>query len=177
MDRDDQDDEQDRAGEIIRADREIRRLLNTDRLAEAGNRFDESLTMLPTDLDRWSRAAILTGRAVIAWRLRRIPLALELAAEGWTDIDNDIDNDLPNEPRAAMAMGFLGYLLAGIGHHRAAMTMLRMAVEAARETGDEPELAVALQRLGGTINFEALGASPATAGPLFAESGSCSPRG
>lgn len=166
MDRDDQDDEQDSAGEIIRADREIRRLLNTDRFAEASDRFDESLTTLPTDLDRWSRAAILTGRAVTAWRLRRIPLALELAAEGWTDIDSD----LPHEPPAAMAMGFLGYLLAGIGHHRAAMTMLRMAVDAAREVGDEAELAGALQKLGGTLNFEAVAAPPAAAKAMFAES-------
>ncbi|TCO58339.1 GGDEF domain-containing protein [Actinocrispum wychmicini] len=159
-------DEQDRAGEIIRADREIRELLNTDRSADAGTRFDESLNTLPVDLDQWSRAAILTGRAVTAWRLRRIPLALELAAEGWTDIDSEH----PAGARAVMAMSLLGYLLTGIGHHQAAMTLLRAAVQAARESGDEAELAVALQRLGGTINFEAVNGSAAAAGPMFAES-------
>lgn len=143
-----------------------RELLNTDRLADASARFDESLNRLPGDLDRWSRAAILTGRAVTAWRLRRISLALELAAEGWTDIDSDH----PVGSRAAMAMGALGYLLAGIGHHQAAMALLRTAVQTARECGDETELAHALQRLGGTINFEAADAPPATAGPMYEES-------
>jgi two-component system cell cycle response regulator len=159
-------DEQDSAGEIVREDREIRLLLNTDRFAEASDRFDKSLATMPTDLDRWSRAAILTGRAVTAWRLGRIPLALELAAEGWTEIDTEH----PAGARAAMAMGLLGYLLTGIGHRRAAMTMMRMAVHAARESGDMTELAVSLQRLAGTINFEALDGPPAEAAAMFAES-------
>jgi diguanylate cyclase (GGDEF)-like protein len=107
----------------------------------------------------------MTGRAVTAWRLGRIPLALELAAEGWTDIDGE----RPVGPLAARAMGFLGYLLTGIGHQRAALTMLRLAVQASREANDVDELAVSLQRLGGTLNFEALDASPAEAESMFAE--------
>jgi diguanylate cyclase (GGDEF)-like protein len=158
-------DEQNRAGEILRDDREIRLLLNTDRLAEASDRFDESLVDVLPEMDRWSRAAIMTGRAVTAWRLSRIPLALELAAEGWTDIDSD----RPVGPQAAQAMGLLGYLLSGIGHRRAALSMLRLAVQAARGTDDADELAVALQRLGGTLNFEALDGPPAHAQPTFAE--------
>src|SRR5687767_613370 len=121
---------------------------------------------MPADVDTWSRAAILTGRAVIAWRLGRIPLALELAAEGWTDIDTEP----PTGVRAAQALGLLGYLLNGIGHVRAALPMLRQAVHTARECGDHTELALALQRLGGTLNFEAMARPPEQARPLFAES-------
>ncbi|RSM82509.1 GGDEF domain-containing protein [Kibdelosporangium aridum] len=159
-------DEQDKAGEILREDREIRLLLNTDQLAEAAARFDKSLEVMPADVDTWSRAAILTGRAVIAWRLGRIPLALELAAEGWTDIDSEP----PSGSRAANAIGLLGYLLNGIGHIRAALPMLRHAVETARASGDSCELALALQRLGGTLNFEAMERPPAEALPMFTES-------
>ncbi|MCE7008840.1 GGDEF domain-containing protein [Kibdelosporangium philippinense] len=162
----DHDEQQDKAGEILREDREIRLLLNTDQLAEAATRFDKSLEVMPADVDTWSRAAILTGRAVIAWRLGRIPLALELAAEGWTDIDSEP----PSGSRAAAAIGLLGYLLNGIGHVRAALPMLRQAVETARASGDSCELALALQRLGGTLNFEAVERQPADALPMFAES-------
>ncbi|MEV4310779.1 GGDEF domain-containing protein [Actinocrispum sp. NPDC049592] len=162
----DHDEQWDSAGAVIREDREIRLLLNTDQATEAGARFDASLAAMPADIDRWSRAAVLMGRAVTAWRLRRIPLALELAAEGWTDIDAEH----PSGSRAALAMGLLGYLLTGIGHRRAAMTMMRLAVHAARDAGDEAELAIALQRLAGTINFEALDGPAGEAGPMFAES-------
>jgi two-component system cell cycle response regulator len=158
-------DEHDRAGEILREDREIRLLLNTDRLAETSARFDKSLEIIPAGLDRWSRAAILTGRAVTAWRLGRIPLALELAAEGWTDIDAEY----PTGPLAARAMGFLGYLLSGIGHTQAALTLLRQAVDAARDCGDVPELALALQRLGGALNFQAMDNPGADTEPMFTE--------
>jgi two-component system, cell cycle response regulator len=159
-------DEQDKAGEILREIREIRQLLNTAQLAQATARFDKSLEVMPTDVDTWSRAAILTGRAVIAWRLRRIPLALELAAEGWTDIDSEP----PSGSRAAAAIGLLGYLLNGIGHMGAALPMLRQAVETARQSGDSFELAVALQRLGGTLNFEAMDRPSTEALPMFTES-------
>ncbi|MBP2321031.1 diguanylate cyclase (GGDEF)-like protein [Kibdelosporangium banguiense] len=158
-------DEQDRAGEILREDLEIRLLLNTARHAEAGAKFDKSLEIIPADLDHWSRAAILTGRAITAWRLGRIPLALELAAEGWTDIDAE----QPVAPLAARAMGYLGYLLNGIGHAQAALTLLRQAVDVARDCDDVVELAVALQKLGGTLNFMAFDGPAAEAPPLFTE--------
>jgi two-component system cell cycle response regulator len=158
-------DERDHAGEMIRDNREIRTLLTTERIDEASERFGRSLGVMPADLGRWDRAAILTGRAVNAWRLGRIPLALELAAEGWTDIDSEH----PVGQRAAMAMGFLGYLLLGIGHNSAAMSMLRLALCTAREAGDQDEVAVALQRLGGMLNFEATDGPRETAGPMFAE--------
>ncbi|MET0235360.1 MAG: GGDEF domain-containing protein [Kibdelosporangium sp.] len=158
-------DEQDRAGEILREDREIRLLLNTDRLSEVSAKFDKSLEIIPAGLDHWSRAAILTGRAVTAWRLGRIPLALELAAEGWTDIHAE----RPVGPLAARAIGFLGYLLNGIGHTHAALTLLRQAVDVARDCGDLPELAVALQRLGGVLNFQAMDDPDVDAQSAFAE--------
>ncbi|ALG06428.1 diguanylate cyclase [Kibdelosporangium phytohabitans] len=157
--------EQDKAGEILREDREIYLLLGTDQLKEAAIRFDKSLEAIPADMDTWSRAAVLTGRAVIAWRLGRIPLALELAAEGWADIDSEP----PSGARAANAMGQLGYLLNSIGHLRAAEPMLRAALDTARAGGDVVELGVALQRLGGGLTLWAMNLPPAEAMPMFAE--------
>ncbi|PPK70399.1 GGDEF domain-containing protein [Actinokineospora auranticolor] len=139
------------ATEALRADREVRLLIDAGRDEEANSLFDQQLAKVPPGLDPWTRAAILTRRAVAAWRLRRIPLALELAAEGWSDIDAE----QPRGSFAADTLGRLGYLLEGIGHRRASLDICRVAVEVAR-TGDDREiLAHCLQGLAGTLNFRA----------------------
>ncbi len=137
--------------EALLADQEVRLLIDAGRAEEANTLFDQLLAKVPAGLDPWARAAILTRRAVAAWRLRRIPLALELAAEGWSDIDAE----QPRGSFAADTLGRLGYLLEGIGHRRASLDMCRLAVDVAR-TGDDREiLAHCLQGLGGTLNFRA----------------------
>lgn len=106
-------------------------LIDAGRLVEANILLDWHLSQALDGRDRERRSAILTSRAVMAWRLRRIPLALELAAEGWTDLDSE-----PLEtPSTAQALGNLGYLLYGIGHRSAAIGLLRQSVQLAREAG------------------------------------------
>ncbi|MDT7788298.1 MAG: two-component system, cell cycle response regulator, partial [Pseudonocardiales bacterium] len=100
------------AGQIPRLDREVRALLNAGRLPEANSLFDEVVTKVSPGADRWVRSAVLVNRAVMAWRLGRIPLSLELAAEGWTDLDAD----RADSPAVAQTMGSLGYLMEGIGN-------------------------------------------------------------
>ncbi len=160
------------ASEALRADKEVRLLIDAGRTDEANTLFDQLLAKIPPGLDAWTRAALLTRRAVAAWRLRRIPLALELAAEGWSDIDAD----QPHGSFAADTLGRLGYLLEGIGHRRASLDISRVAVDVAR-TGDDVEtLAHCLQGLAGTLNFRACEQPPddalvtyTEAVPLFEE--------
>jgi two-component system cell cycle response regulator len=144
-------DDQLAAAEALRADREVRLLIDAGRADEANALFDQLLAKVPPGLAPWTRAAILTRRAVSAWRLRRIPLALELAAEGWSDIDAE----QPRGSFAADTLHRLGYLLEGIGHRRASLDITRVAVEVARKGDDVEILAHALQNLGGTLNFRA----------------------
>jgi len=63
-------------------------------------------------------------RAVSAWQLGRIPLALELAAEGWTQLGSPSAEG----PAVAHTWGLLGYLLEGMGNRRAALETLRTSV-------------------------------------------------
>ncbi|KAA2252169.1 GGDEF domain-containing protein [Solihabitans fulvus] len=153
------------AGQIPRPDREVRVLLNAGRLPEANTLFDEVVARVPPGVDRWDRSAVLVNRAVLAWRLGRIPLALELAAEGWTDLGSE----RPQSPAAAQTMGALGYLLEGIGNRRAALDMLRLSVQVARGAGHPDTLAHCLQRLGGTLNFRAADGPADAAPPIFDE--------
>ncbi|MCP2261975.1 diguanylate cyclase (GGDEF) domain-containing protein [Streptoalloteichus tenebrarius] len=153
-------------GHIPREDREVRLLLDSGRVPEANMLFDEVVARVPGGGgERWRRATVLVHRAVVAWRLGRIPLALELAAEGWTEFDTA----RPEGTAAAQTIGMLGYLLESIGHRRAAQDMMRLSVRVAREAGHPQTLAHCLQRLGGTLNFRALDAAPATARRLFAD--------
>ena len=126
-------------------------LLAAGRLTEANALFDQTIGKVPPGLDLWTRSAVLTSRSVIAWRLRRIPLALELAAEGWTDLEAEA----PRGPAAAQTLGMLGYMLEGIGHRRAALDVLRLSVKVARASGHAAVTGHCLQRLGGTLNFRA----------------------
>lgn len=153
------------ATEALSADREVRLLLDAGRNDEANSLFDQIVAKVPPGLDPWTRAALLTRRAVAAWRLRRIPLALELAAEGWSEIDTEN----PTGSSAADTLGRLGYLLEGIGHRRASLEISRIAVEVARSGDDVEILAHSLQGLAGTLNFRACESPPGEAEAVFRE--------
>lgn len=162
--------EQDRpltAGELPDSDQRVRRLLRAGQLAEANALFDEVLAVnsAPHTADQGVLAGVLVNRAVLAWRLGRIPLALELAAEGWTDLAAAPQDG----PSAAYTFGMLGYLLEGIGNRRAALETLRVSVQLARDSDDKAILAACLQRLGGVLNFRAIEGPPDEAVATFAE--------
>ncbi|WP_245886104.1 diguanylate cyclase [Umezawaea tangerina] len=101
----------------------------------------------------------------MAWRLGRIPLALELAAEGWLDFDPETTD----HPAAAQTLSTLGYLLEGMGHRHGALDILRKAMKIARRANGPDALAQCLQRLGGTLNFRAASGPAAAAPAIFAE--------
>ncbi|HEX3779816.1 MAG TPA: diguanylate cyclase [Pseudonocardiaceae bacterium] len=139
------------APELPAGDREARRLLEAGQIGDANFLLDKVVGAAPAD-DPYSRASTLINRAITAWRLGRIPLALELAAEGWTDL-----SALPQEgPTVASTISQLGYLLGSLGNDRAALETMRTAVRLAREAGDTVILAACLQRLGGLLNFRAI---------------------
>ncbi|HYS36404.1 MAG TPA: tetratricopeptide repeat protein, partial [Pseudonocardiaceae bacterium] len=140
------------AGELPESEQEVRRLMEAGRLAEANVLFDKVVAHLPLTVDQFVRASVLVNRAVLAWRLGRIPLALELAAEGWTDLGSPTAEG----PAAAQTFGRLGYLLEGMGNRRGALETLRASVRLARDAGDPAILAGSLQNLGGTLNFRAV---------------------
>ncbi len=137
--------------ELPDADIEVRQLVTAGHLDEANALLDRILARNDRVADEGTRASLFVHRAVMAWRLGRIPLALELAAEGWTDFDATKSTG----PAAARTLGQLGYLLEGLGNRRAALDTLRLSVRCARETDDPQLLASNLQRLGGTLNFRA----------------------
>ncbi|WP_199441230.1 GGDEF domain-containing protein [Umezawaea beigongshangensis] len=153
------------AGQIPWPDREVRALLNAGRLAEANTLFDEVVTRISPDADHVGRTAVMLYRAVTAWRLGRIPLALELAAEGSTDLDPQSSST----SSVAEAMSSMGYLLEGIGNRRAALDIIRQSVDVARRGEDPVVLAQCLQRLGGVLNFRAINSPPDVAPTIFAE--------
>jgi diguanylate cyclase (GGDEF)-like protein len=138
-------------GRLTDADVDVRRLLTAGRLAEANALLDKILAHQEPAYDPGIRASLLVHRATMAWRLGRIPLALELAADGWTEY-GALKAD---GPATALTLGQLGYLLEGLGNRRAALDMLRMSVQYARDSDDTAILAMSLQRLGGTLNFRA----------------------
>jgi two-component system cell cycle response regulator len=153
------------AGQLPESDQEVRRLLEAGRLVEANVLFDKVVAHQPATTDQAVRASLLVNRAVYAWRLGRIPLALELAAEGWTDLGS-----LNAEgPAAALTLGQLGYFLEGIGNRRGALETLRLSVRMARDAGDPYILSWNLQRLGGTLNFRAVELPAEQARPVFEE--------
>ncbi|MFE2752699.1 diguanylate cyclase [Actinosynnema sp. NPDC059335] len=159
------------AEQVPQLDLEVKALLNAGRLPEANTLFDQLVSRVAPGADRWQRSAVLIDRAKLAWRLGRIPLALELAAEGWTDLDGEHSDN----PAAAQAMHALAYLLEGIGNRRAAVDMLRLSVQVARRAaeasveGADEVLAHCLQGLGGTLNFRAISSDPEVAPAIFEE--------
>lgn len=158
-----------RADEVSDPEARIKALLNAGRLAEANTTFDEVVNRPPPGADRWARSAALVNRAKLAWRLGRIPLALELAAEGWSDLEGED----PDHPDAARATHALAYLLEGIGNRRAAVDMMRVAVGIARRAGEAEVLAICLQGLGGLLNFRAISSQPDVALAAFEEARQC----
>jgi two-component system, cell cycle response regulator len=148
------------------ADREVVDLLETGRADEANELFDKVVRRpLAATADRNSRACTLVSRAVTAWRLGRTPLALELAAEGWTELDAG-----PVEGAdAAQALGRLGYLLDMVGRRSEALQITRRSVSVAREAADRDTLAHCLQRLGGGLNIIAMDADHPHRRTLFGE--------
>lgn len=147
------------------ADRRVLTLLEAGRVDEANQLFDRLITDPPAATDRVSRASALIFRAIAAWRLGRIPLGLELAAEGWTELDVG-----PVEgAEAAQAIGRLGYLLDAVGRRADALRVARKSVQLARASGDPEVLAHCLQRLGGGLNLIAMDADPAAGVSLFEE--------
>jgi two-component system cell cycle response regulator len=149
------------AGGLPASDREVRRLLEAGQLSDANFLLDKVVGAAPDDPQ--TRASILISRAIMAWRLGRIPLALELAAEGWTDL-----SALPQQgAMVASSISQLGYLLEGLGNSRAALETMRTAVRLARDAGDTPVLAACLQRLGGLLNFRAINGSSEQAHATF----------
>ena len=136
---------------------EVRRLLEAGRLTEANVLFDKVVGHNEAAADPGSPGVTAGEQGVIAWRLGRIPLALELAAEGWTDLRCRQGR----APAAANSLGQLGYLLEGLGNRRAALeTMRTVGPLRPRRRGYRRYCAHSLQRLGGTLNFRAIEAPP-----------------
>lgn len=153
-------------GHVRRETRELHLLLDAGRVVEANTLFNEIMARAPADNgDQAQRAAMLVDRAVSAWRLRRISLALELAAEGWTDLESQA----PEGTAAAQTLGLLGYLLEGIGNRRASLDMLRLSVQVARSADDPATLAYCLQRLAGCLNLRAIDGPEHEAKTIFCE--------
>ncbi len=153
------------AGQLPEADREVRRLMESGRLVEANVLFDKVIAHQPPTADHTVRAALQVYRAMMAWRLGRIPLALELAAEGWIDLGSPTAEG----PAAAQTLGRLGYLLEAMGNRRGALETLRTSVRLARDAGNSDILAGSLQNLGGTLNFRAVELPAEQARPVFEE--------
>ncbi|MDI2031947.1 diguanylate cyclase [Saccharopolyspora sp. TS4A08] len=126
------------AGHIPAQDRLVRQLLDAGRFTRADAAFDELLAGGSNSVDsRWVRSTVLVHRAVLAWRLGRIPLALELLTDGWTELDTQP----PTGGSAAHTISMLGFMLEGIGRRGPAMDLMSLAVQIARESGDQPTLA------------------------------------
>ncbi|PKW14166.1 GGDEF domain-containing protein [Saccharopolyspora spinosa] len=140
-------------GHLPAQDRHVRLLLDSGRFAEANAAFDELLAAGANHVDeQWIRPTVLVHRASVAWRLERIPLALELIAEGWTDLDVD----RPEGAAAAHTISMLGYLLDTIGHRGPALKLMALSVQIARESGDQAALAHCLSREGNARVFRAV---------------------
>lgn len=153
-------------GKLPEADRRARLLLDTGRFEEARQHFDDLIAATPNWVDeQWDRPTVLVHRALLAWRLGRIPLALELAAEGWTDLDAERPSDAPS----AHTLSLLGYLLDTIGHRSPALELMAHSVQVAREVGDSATLAHCLLRQANGLLYRAVEHSWERPADRFAE--------
>lgn len=152
------------AGHLPAQDRHARALLDAGRFVEADIAFDEMTIAAPNYVDdQWNRSTVLVHRALLAWRLGRIPLALELAAEGWIELDVE----QPRGESAAQTISMLGYLLETIGHRASALELMGLSVHVARETGDPATIAHCLVREGNALLFRAVARSDGPTGERF----------
>jgi diguanylate cyclase (GGDEF)-like protein len=118
---------------IPEQDRHIRFLLDSGRRQECEAAFDDAIATAPNQVEpAWDRTVVLAHRALLAWRLGRIALALELAAEAWAEVDSE----RPTSAATAHALSMLGYMLEG--HSTSALDLLATSVALARDT-DVPE--------------------------------------
>ncbi|MBA8826818.1 diguanylate cyclase (GGDEF)-like protein [Saccharopolyspora lacisalsi] len=142
------------AGQIPEQDRRVRILLESARFEEANEVFEEvTATATNTVEEGWDRATVLVNRALNAWRLGRVSTALELAAEGWTEIDVD----RPTNATTAQTIGMLGSLLETVGHQPSAMDLITRSVHIARASEDPATLAQCLSREANALLFRAVG--------------------
>jgi two-component system, cell cycle response regulator len=141
------------AGELPEPDRRVRALLDSGRFHDADAAFDEVISAAPNQVDESvHRGTALVHRALLAWRLSRIPLALELAAEGWTELDTDG----PTGSSAAHTISMLGYLLETIGHRTSALELLSLSVQLARDSGEHVALTHCLLLEANALLFRAV---------------------
>lgn len=140
-------------GWVPQQDREVRLLLDSARFEDAAELFDRVMATAPSAVEEgWDRATVLAHRALNAWRLGRIPTALELAAESWTELDIE----QPSGVAAAQTISMVGSLLDTIGHRSSATELMSRAVQVARETGDAGTLAHCELRKAHALLFRAV---------------------
>ncbi len=139
------------ADHLPEQDRQVRLLLDSGRLTEGEAVFDDTIASGPNLIeDGWDRPTVLAHRSMMAWRLGRVTLALELASQSWSELDSDH----PSGVAAAHTISMLGYLLEG--HSAPAMDLLAHAVNIARAAGDRATLAHCLIREGMAMLSRAL---------------------
>ncbi|MDA3625733.1 diguanylate cyclase [Saccharopolyspora sp. WRP15-2] len=144
------------AGLVPEADRHVRMLLESGRPNAAGLAFKRLVADGANHVDGpWDSSVVLVHRAYLAWRLDRIPLALDLVAEGWTGLDVD----RPEGGAAAQTIGMLGDLLQAVGHHDAAREFIAQSVQVARRCGDPEVLAHCLEREANCWQLRAMSAN------------------
>jgi diguanylate cyclase (GGDEF)-like protein len=147
------------------AEQEVMRLLHTGDQHTANMLFDKVLSSAEPAMSAPLHANMQMCRAIVAWRLERVSLSLELTSRAWIEL-----GDGPHVTAVdAHTLSSLAYIMEGIGNRRAALDILRSAVEIARVNSSDQVLAACLQRLGGTLNFHALDSDFASATEIFAE--------
>lgn len=147
------------AGHVPERERHVRSLLESGHYEQARDALDVVLSDGQSSVDeQWDRATVLINRAQLALRLDRIPAALELVAEGWTELDSAGIGGTP----AANPLGLLGYVVEGIGHQEQALELMALSVQLARGGDDTETLAHCLTREG-TSRMMRAATSPNTA--------------
>lgn len=151
------------AGHVPERERHVRSLLESGRREQARHAFDAVLRDGPNRVDpRWNRTTVLIHRALLALRLDRMRAAVELVAEGWTELDSPEPGTRP----AAETLSVLGHVVEGIGHHESALELMALSVRIARDDGDDNTLAHCLTREGTCRMLRATG-DPDTAAADF----------